>query len=190
MNRMVLAPIFIVFFISACATASQQAAPNISANFQASSDQIYEAAIRFFAESGYMISSSDKASGVITAVLKEQKFTGEDCDCGMLMGIPYIKDSRTRVDVLVNLIVADGYVNVKTILKGKFPKGQVTQETRFDCVSKGSIEQGIVSAIEAAITRIPVATTVEVPPAEDTLAEDIPAESEPTEDTPAEDAKL
>lgn len=71
------------------------------------------------------------------------------------MGIDYLKDNRTTTRISIGIIADDGYVTVIPTIQGEYKPGDVLQNITLTCVSRGPIEQEMLSKIAQSITDMP-----------------------------------
>ncbi len=65
------------------------------------------------------------------------------------MGIDYLKDNRTSSKVSYGLVFADGTIAVRAILQSEYKPGDVAQNITLTCVSRGILEQRLLSRLRA-----------------------------------------
>lgn len=126
--------------------------PSVSATINAPSPQIMAAAKRALIAEGYQITSADENAGTIATALKSQRLWPEDADCGTTMGIDYLKDSRTSTRVGFGILLTKGVLTVVANIEGEYKPGNVSQNITLSCVSRGGLENALLSKIQMAVT--------------------------------------
>lgn len=98
-------------------------------------------------KSGFTISYADEQ--LISSNPKTMDLNENDADCGTTMGLDYLKDNRTSTTVSVNITkISDYLFEVKAEISGEYLKSDNNQSISMTCVSRGTIENGIINAIE------------------------------------------
>ena len=109
---------------------------------------LFKKAVKVLALEGYSISNSDAENGIITTNGRQLTLKKEDCSCKVkAKGIDYIRDKRTVTTVTVSIIISEGEVIVKTAIAGEYLKGDAADGRTMECISKGTIENKLLSAI-------------------------------------------
>lgn len=122
-------------------------------SIQSSKERLFVATKRAIIASGYSITDSDLQSGTISTAPKQSRLTESDCDCGTSMGIPYIKDKRTKTAVAINCTVDDSALTVRTAISGEYLSGDVAQGIAFECTSTGALEKKISAAVKSELRK-------------------------------------
>lgn len=146
----------IIFMTISCATTYQQptiVAPQTSSLVSASKNQILNAAKKTLIIEGFQIANIDDSAGIISTAPKKVRITPVQADCGKTMGLDYLKDKRTDTSIAYGIIAEDGKIIIKTIIEGQYKPGSVSQDISLTCVSKGILENEIMSKIVANIKK-------------------------------------
>ena len=122
---------------------------SVSVEVQATKEEIFKASKRALALEGYQITSSDLDAGVITTASKDYRIDPSYADCGMVMGIDYLKDKRTKTTVAQNIIIDDNSLSIKSNIQGEYKVGSTTFDVTLTCLSKGLIEADLVEKIKS-----------------------------------------
>lgn len=106
-------------------------------------DKAWKKAVQIFGSEGYSIQSSQKESGSLATGKKAMHLTSEDADCGTYMGLGYIGDSRTVLNVSYSLFFQDlgndkVDVTVNVEIDGTFQGGSSSKN--LNCFSQGRLE--------------------------------------------------
>jgi hypothetical protein len=148
MKKVIL--LLIVSVMTGCAMTYEAptiTAPIVKTELSKSSKHTLNSAKRTLLREGYQIQAFDDEAGFISTALINKKVTPAEADCGSTMGIDYLKDSRTKTQVAINIIVNNNDVVVKSNIQGEYKPGAVDQDITLTCISKGVIEQGLLRQI-------------------------------------------
>jgi hypothetical protein len=148
MKKVIL--LLIVIVMTGCAMTYEAptiTAPIVKTELSKSSKDTLNSAKRALLREGYQIQAFDDDAGFISTALINKKVTPAEADCGSTMGIDYLKDSRTKTQVAINIIVNNNDVVVKSNIQGEYKPGAVDQDITLTCISKGVIEQGLLRQI-------------------------------------------
>lgn len=140
----------------ACAATYTQptsVAPKTSSSVAASKSDILSAAKKVLIGEGYQITNSDDSAGIVSTALRNLRVTPEQADCGNTMGLDYLKDNRTATRVGFGVIAEEGKITVKSTIEGEYKPGAVDQNIPLTCVSRGQLENEILSKITAGIAK-------------------------------------
>jgi hypothetical protein len=124
-------------------------APDTSRAISGSQSTLMRAAKQALIASGYQIAAVDDAAGVISVAQRDMRLTPELADCGTTMGLDYLKDNRTSSKVGYGLLITDNKVVITANLSATYLPGNDTQSITMTCVSKGVLENGLLSKIAA-----------------------------------------
>jgi hypothetical protein len=136
--------------VSACATTYQEPttiAKQKNSNVDASKEHILESAKQVFVSEGYQITNADIDIGIVSTSLRDIRLTPDQADCGTTMGIDSLKDKRTATRAGYNVIAEDGKINIFAIIEGEDMTGVVDQEKKLTCISRGTLEDEMLSKI-------------------------------------------
>jgi hypothetical protein len=122
-------------------------------SINASKSEILTAARQVLVSEGYQITSSDESSGTISTAMKNLRLSPDHADCGLTMGLDYLKDNRTSTKVGIGIIAIDGMVTIKANVEGEYKPGAIDQDITLTCVSKGLLEQSLYEKIKIATQR-------------------------------------
>lgn len=140
---------------------------NISSGFaeiiNSPAEKVYESTLNYLLDLGAVPVVHDKELLIIKTEPLPSKLTSEECDCGSMFGIPYMKDKRTKtavtyqirvkkndeatsdLDVRVNI---DGYMDVAdSPLLFMMDKHRDSNKV-LNCKSKGILEQKFTEEIK------------------------------------------
>jgi uncharacterized lipoprotein len=113
----------------------------------------WQRTVRVLATQGAMVKTADKAQGLITTDKATVRLNETQADCGNILGIPYLKDSRTLTEVAYAVYLrGDGNrtsITVNTKVEGRF-KSTATQQatTELSCFSLGALERDLIGKIQ------------------------------------------
>ena len=99
---------------------------------------------------GYQITNADDSAGVISTAPRNLRLTPEQADCGTTVSLDYLKDNRTDTKVGYGVLVGDGSITIRTTIEGQYKPGAVDQNITLSCVSRGGLEQTLLTKIRAA----------------------------------------
>ncbi|MEO6968246.1 MAG: hypothetical protein ABI132_07315 [Rhodanobacteraceae bacterium] len=140
--------------LSSCAAtykAPDTTTATTSVAVSASEADILRAAKQALVADGYQLTNSDDSAGVISTAPRDLHVTPSQVNCGTTMGIDYLKDKRTSTRVAFGIIAADHSLTVKANVQGEYKPGAVDQNITLTCVSRGVLEQDIISKILGAL---------------------------------------
>jgi len=147
-------------FVAACSSTLTYVRPTTSPSVDTVSvwaprSEIVRAAKRVLAAEGYQILSADDSAGVVSTVLRAQRLTAEQADCGKTQGIDYLTDNRTTTRVGFNVVAGDSTLAVRAVIEGEFkPKDREEfYNISLTCVSRGVLEKDVTSRILAGMQR-------------------------------------
>jgi hypothetical protein len=109
-----------------------------------SRQDLFKKAIKTLSAQGYEFTVKDMDNGMVRTVPMENKFTAQECDCGMYYQKLVMHDPFTRVTVELSLTIEDGTVKFLTKFSGvqKNARGKVLRQ--LECMSKGAYEKFLV----------------------------------------------
>ena len=99
---------------------------------------------------GYQITNADDSAGVISTAPRNLRLTPEQADCGTTVSLDYLKDNRTDTKVGYGVLVGYGSITIRTTIEGQYKPGAVDQNITLSCVSRGGLEQTLLTKIRAA----------------------------------------
>lgn len=125
-------------------------------------DVVYQKAVSILVEMGAIPSFRDKELMLIKTDPFPVKLTTEECDCGSMFGIPYLKDKRVKTALTYKIrikkideqksavdvkITVDGYMDVN---KGApfFIEKTRDKNKVLTCKSKGILEKRFVESLK------------------------------------------
>lgn len=132
---------------SATYEAPTSSRPVVSTTHHSSVEDITKQSMRVLVSEGYRIDHVDKELGLISTEPRKIKLSPEYANCGTTMGIDYLKDKRTETEVSISVLIDKRRVEVQANIDGQYKPGDVTQDIRLTCVSKGTLERRILSRI-------------------------------------------
>lgn len=125
-------------------------------------EEAYDKALDYVLEIGAMPNTTNEKLRIFKTDLLSVKLTHEECDCGKMFGIPYMKDKRMRTavsyqvrvkkvddnssDVKVKVTV-EGYMAVNDHKLGFFADKSRDKGKVLDCKSTGVLEKRFIEAI-------------------------------------------
>lgn len=130
---------------------------------QNSADDVYQAAMEVALDLDAMPSSSNDKLRFFKTDAVKLKPSENDCDCGSMFGIPYVKDSRTVVEIKYNVRVKavneKSEINVSTSIVGYYDESKNAissfmsdkkrdHDNLLDCKSKGAYEARFIEAVK------------------------------------------
>ena len=147
--RVFIIVIGLLFTLSCAATYKGPTivAQQISSPTTASKIVILSSAKRILVAQGFQITHSDDTVGTVSTAPRNYRVTPDIADCGTTMGIDYLKDKRTTTRVAYGIIADDNKIIVKTLIEGEYKPGAVDQNITLTCVSRGQLEQEMISKI-------------------------------------------
>jgi len=84
---------------------------------------------------------------VIVTSMRNKKLTPAEADCGKTMGLDYLKDARTKTQLGYTVSVSGENLIVQANIQGEYKPGAVDQNITLTCVSRGVLEDDLLSAI-------------------------------------------
>jgi len=153
--RFIIVGVIASLTVACAATYTQptSVAPKTSSSMAASKSDILSAAKKVLIGEGYQITNSDNSAGVVSTALRNLRVTPEQADCGKTMGLDYLKDNRTATRVGFGVIAEEGKITVKSTIEGEYKPGAVDQNITLTCVSRGQLENEMLSKITAGIAK-------------------------------------
>lgn len=153
--RFVIIGVIASLTIACAATYTQptSVAPRTSYSVAASKSDILTAAKKALITEGYQITNSDDSAGIVSTALRNLRVTPEQADCGKTMGLDYLKDNRTATRVGFGVIAEEGKITVKSTIEGEYKPGAVDQNITLTCVSRGQLENKMLSKIVAGLAK-------------------------------------
>lgn len=142
--------LFFITALTACATTYQpplESEKVVSSEYTMEMPNLMKRAKQILLIEGYQIKSFDDDSGIISTDHKTAKLFVDQADCGSTMGLDYLKDNRTKTEIAINVVIADGLITVKSNIKANYEVGSATQDLNLSCISKGVIEDKILKKI-------------------------------------------
>ncbi len=151
--RFTIVGILALLTVACAATYTQPTtvAPKTSSSVAASKSGILTATKRVLIGEGFQITNSDESAGIVSTALRNQRVTPEQADCGKTMGLDYLKDNRTTTRVGFGVIAEEGKITIKSTIEGEYKPGAVEQNITLTCVSRGQLENEMLSKIAAVI---------------------------------------
>jgi hypothetical protein len=120
-----------------------------------SPQEILQTARQVLEEHGFAIVPGEEASNTLYTAPRQMKLTKKEADCGKMMGMGYIGDSRTETTVLVAVTAQQGTINVQAaidgILRVNLPFGSGAGDKALTCKSTGVLDQLIATEIVASL---------------------------------------
>jgi len=132
----------------------------------AAADDVYQAAMEVALDLDAMPSNSNDKLRFFKTDAVTLKPAEKDCDCGSFFGIPYVKDSRTMVDIIYNIRVKavgdKSEIKVSTSIVGYYDENRNAisavladkkrdHDNLLDCKSTGAYEARFVEAVKSKI---------------------------------------
>lgn len=108
------------------------------------SDLIFKAALKILPMLGYNLQGSDASAGTITTAPMKLSINPEQCDCGVAMGLPLVKNEGVKADVSFILAVTDNKLAIKADIAPELDDIMSTLAAAgitYTCVSKGGLEK-------------------------------------------------
>lgn len=127
-------------------------APEVSVSFRNSKAAIFKAAQQVLVTEGYQITYANEAAGTISTAPQNLRVTDEQADCGTNLGMTYLLDPRTKMQVAFGVIVEESKLTVRANIQGEFKPGGKSGMANviFTCVSRGTLEKSLLDKIMAA----------------------------------------
>jgi hypothetical protein len=119
----------------------------------ASKADILNAPKKVLVAEGFQITHADDAAGVVSTAPRNLRVTPEQADCGTTVGIDYLKDKRTATRVGYGIIAEDRKITVKATIEGEYKPGSADQAITLTCISRGYLENEMLTIIVAATVR-------------------------------------
>lgn len=106
-------------------------------------------------DQGYQVPYASKADGMVTATFRNAKLSAADADCGSMLGMSYLKDSRAYTNVDVTVTSIDDAMNLDVKIYGALRLGLGLEDKELYCTSTGLIEEKLSRLIKAAAINMP-----------------------------------
>ncbi|HFE7143798.1 MULTISPECIES: hypothetical protein [Klebsiella/Raoultella group] len=119
----------------------------VSGKTSLSKDVVIKASKTVLISEGYQISSYDDKTGFVSTAPHDMRLSPSQADCGKTMGLDYLKDNRTTTKVAYGVIYEEGLITVKANVEGEYKPGSVVQDMTLSCVSRGTLENDLLSKI-------------------------------------------
>lgn len=131
--------------------------------FNSSAEQVYETTLNYLLDLGAVPVVRDKELLLIKTEPLPTKLTTEECDCGSMFGIPYMKDKRTKTAVTYQIRIkkideANSDIDIRTTIDGYMDVADSPMLFMMDkhrdsnkvltCKSKGILEQKFTEEIK------------------------------------------
>ena len=146
------------------------ASPVVNAGqaINASPDHVYQAAMEVALDMGAMPTTSNDALHFFKTDPVKLKPSVDDCDCGSMFGIPYVKDDRTvvKVSYIVRVKGSDqqSEIDVSTSIVGYYDESKNAisafmadkkRDTKdlLDCKSKGQYEHRFIDRVQNIVSK-------------------------------------
>lgn len=126
--------------------------PDTSKSIAGSQMDLMRAAKQALIALGYQITNADNEAGVISTAYKDVRLTPTLADCGTTMGLDYLKDNRTSSKIGYGVIISPNKVTIKANMSATYLPGNDTQSITLTCISKGTLENELLSSIAAIIS--------------------------------------
>lgn len=106
-------------------------------------------------DQGYQVPYASKADGMVTATFRNAKLSAAEADCGSMLGIPYLKDSRAYTNVDVTVTAIDDAMTLDVRIYGALRLGLGLEDKELHCTSTGLIEEKLSGLIRTAAINMP-----------------------------------
>jgi hypothetical protein len=120
-------------------------------NVDKSPEEIIEAARQALEEEGFTIRPGAGAPNTLYTSARKMKLTKKEADCGKMLGMGYIGDSRTESTVLIAVTGQQGSVTVQVaidgILRVNLPFGSGAGDKALICRSTGAMERDLANSV-------------------------------------------
>ncbi|MGA2508248.1 MAG: hypothetical protein ABSF80_12310 [Chitinispirillaceae bacterium] len=110
-------------------------------------DVIFTVSLAVLAQQGYTISFSDRQAGIIRAAEPGITLSDGDCDCVAEGELPYSKKQKTTTRFSFTVSITGHRVTITTAITREYLPDDPAYGTKFTCVSRGTIENDILSKI-------------------------------------------
>ncbi len=118
---------------------------------QANKYEVIVATQKVLAVRGDQVQNINESLGIISTQPKAIKLTPDMADCGKTMGLDYLKDNRTSSKIHFNIMVDNNKISIKGIPTAEYKVGAIDQDMTLTCVSKGVLEQRLLSEIKQSL---------------------------------------
>jgi hypothetical protein len=108
---------------------------------------LFAKSVQVLTAMGYEFESKNPNEGILVTAPRESKFTAEECDCGTYYQKPLVKDTLSRVRVVLNLSIKNGTVEFDTKFTGEHKTKTGRLDRRLECLSTGEYEKQLAGFI-------------------------------------------
>ena len=148
-----LATAVLLLFLGACQhNPPAKRAESATATLTMSAQKAWDRALNALVEGGHTITASSKESGIITTGGKYVRLNETNADCGNMLGIPFLMDSRAQTVLAYTVRLVDtgsdqSRVIVTTKIEGKFTAHAGAPTQFLECESLGVLERELIGKI-------------------------------------------